>query len=83
MTLKQIIFLLLRLWGTAAVAWIAAHGGISEDQATSLIVTIIVTVLATVWSMANKWWFHQKIETALELPAGSSLERLKSEMGLR
>lgn len=77
MDLKQMLFLLVRIGGSSLVAWLAAHGQISSDQATNVIVAVAVALINVIWSIANKVRYGTKIDTALELPAGTSRYKLK------
>ena len=80
MEIKQIIFLIVRLFGATLVTWLAATGNISTDQATNVIVGVAAFLVALIWSVANKVWFVKKIDTALQMPAHSSREDLKDKM---
>lgn len=83
MDIKQLLFLAVRLLGSAAVTWLAATGQISEDQATNVIVGVLAVVIAMVWSIFNKLRYGKKIDVALDLPAGSSKKTLDKEMKLK
>lgn len=77
MDLKQYISAFVRIFGTGLVVWLAAKGKISTDEATSFIVTVLWVVANIAWSFVNKRNTGDKIDTALELPAGSSHAQLK------
>jgi hypothetical protein len=77
MDLKQYIFAAVRMFGTVAVVWLAAKAQISETEATNVIVAVVTVAIGLIWSFVNKWRNGEKVEVALELPAGSSKEKLK------
>lgn len=76
MEIKQLLFLAVRIFGTAAVTWLAATGKISEDAATNVIVGVLAALIAAIWSLFNKMRAAKKVEVALELPGGSSKAKL-------
>lgn len=80
MEIKQLLFLAVRIFGTALVTWLASTGKISEDAATNVIVGVAAALIAAIWSLFNKMRAAKKVEVALDLPAGSSKAKLKSEM---
>lgn len=67
---------LLRNLLAPAVAYLAATGFISESEATNLVVAVVAIAVSVVWGLGNKYIWNRKVETALELPAGSSKEKL-------
>ncbi len=73
---RQIITLLIRTVGAPLVAWLAATGHISSDEATSFIITGGVVVVTIIWSVVNKFGWLNRVNEALNLPQGSSLKTL-------
>lgn len=75
--IKQAVFSFIRYAAAPVVAWISLKFGITEDQTTVFLVGGVTYAIMFVWSLANKWRAEAKIETALELPGGSSKSTLK------
>lgn len=76
--LRQAILSFIRYAAAPLIAWISVKFGITEDVTTAFIVGGVTYGLMFIWSLANKWRTETKIETALELPGGSSRERLNA-----
>lgn len=75
--IKQIVFSLIRTFGSPLIVWLATTGKISESEAASTVIAIASVLIAIVWSIFNKVRAETKVETALELPAGSSKDKLR------
>lgn len=75
--IRQYVATILRNLAAPLIVWLASTGYISNSEATNLIVAAIAVVLSLAWGLGNKYVWGRKVETALELPANSSPERLK------
>jgi hypothetical protein len=75
--LKQAIGSFLRIFGAPIITWISTTLGLTPDTTSQVIVAVVAFVVAFIWSIANKFKVKEKIDTALELPAGSSPATLK------
>lgn len=74
--IKQYIFAAIRYGLPYAAAYLAAKVGITTDQAAAWIGTT-TTIAMFIWSLANKTHYETKVNTALDLPKGSSKDTLK------
>lgn len=68
---------LIRAVGTPVIVWLTAHGYLTESETASAVLIVATLLVNIVWSFANKFIFNKKVEIALDLPAGSSQEKLK------
>ena len=75
--IREYVTSLIRTLLTPIIGWLAVNGYISESQSTQLAVIVASIVVTYGWSALNKYLWKRKVETALELPAGSSVEKLK------
>lgn len=75
--LKQIVFSLIRTFATPVAIWIASTAQVTQDAAMNVLIVGATLLLTVIWSVFNKVRAEKKIETALELPAGSSKSTLK------
>jgi len=73
---REYIESLIRTLLTPLVGWLAVNGYVSESQSVQLTAIIVSLLVSIVWSFTNKYWWKKKVETALELPQNSSLEKL-------
>jgi hypothetical protein len=74
--IRNYIATLLRNLAAPIIVYLAGTGWISTDEATNFIVAGITIAIAVVWGVLNKYVFNRTIDKALELPAGSSRDRL-------
>lgn len=78
--IKGIIAGWLRTLLTPVIAYIAAQGWLGESDAVKLVAIAASLVVAIAWSFISKLWQNDKVLTALEMPPGSSKEKLMAEM---
>jgi hypothetical protein len=71
--IKQILFSIVRM----VTPYIAAYLSTKYGVASADVSTTIATIVAIIWSIANKVRYEAKVNTALELPAGYSKDTLK------
>lgn len=74
--IREYLTTILRNLLGPVVAYLAATGYISESEATNLVVAVVAIAISVVWGLGNKYVWKQKVDTALELPAGSSPAKL-------
>ena len=60
-----------------AFVYLAAKGFITNDQATQLIAATGAVVVMIIWSAANKYGLLLRVQTALGLPANSTVATLE------
>lgn len=75
--LKQALFQIIRWFAGPIIGWLSLQSGVTEEQTTAVLVGAAVGAVMFVWGLANKWRAEKKVEVALELPQGTSRERLK------
>lgn len=49
---------------------------LTVDQSNQLISVVAALIVAVIWGVVNKYLWKQRVETALELPANSSIAKL-------
>ena len=74
--IREYLTTFLRNLAAPLIAYLAATGYISNDQATSLVVAVIAIAVSVVWGLGNKYIWAKRVDTALKLPAGSSPAKL-------
>ncbi len=82
-TLKPIITGLLRHLLTGVGSLLVTYGGLTPDQSTAFIGGLAMLIVSAVSLVISKYLQEKKVETALELPANSSKEKLAQEMKLK
>lgn len=75
--IKQAIFAFIRIVGGPAIAWLSLKIGVTTEVTTTFIVGALTTAVLYIWSLFNKARYEEKVNTALELPGGSSKDKLK------
>lgn len=70
--IREYLTAILRNVATPLIAYLAASGYISENEATNLVVAVIAIVVSLVWSLANKYLWKQTAKEALQHPPTSS-----------
>lgn len=79
-TIKAIIGGLIRTALAGVFSWAVAKGVLTEDQAAQAPLFIAGLLIVGGLSVWNKWRAGKKIETALKLPLGSTIEDLKEAL---
>ncbi len=74
MNLEFILAIVRHLLGALA-SYLVTSGILQSGQAEQFIGAILF-LFTLVWSLYNKFKMSKKVDTALELPGGSSLEKL-------
>lgn len=74
--IREYLTTILRNLATPLIAYLAATGYISDDQATNLIVAAIAVAISVVWGMANKYLWKRTAQEALRLPSTNSPAKL-------
>lgn len=75
--LKQGLFTLIRYFGPPIIGWMTLKLGITEDQATAVLVGLGTYAISMIWALFNKVHYERKVNTALDLPAATSKDKLK------
>lgn len=60
--------------------YLVSQGFITQEQNAQFVAGVLAVVVAVVWSVINKYMHKKAIDTALALPAGSTVEKLMSEL---
>ncbi|HMV47028.1 MAG TPA: hypothetical protein PLD20_05810 [Blastocatellia bacterium] len=60
--------------------WLVAKGVITADQSNGILVWLIGAVAVLAWSLIQKLRAHVKLDTALGLPAGSTIEEVNKRI---
>lgn len=74
--IKGIIAGWVRTLLAPAVIYLVANGYLPESDAVKFIAIAASLAVTAVWSLISKLLARKKVETALELPAGSSISKL-------
>jgi len=73
---KEYAASLIRTFLTPVTIYLAQAGYITESQATQLGIIIASLIVTALWSLGNKYLWGQKVDVALTLPGGSSMQKL-------
>lgn len=77
MVIQQVIAGLVRTFGAPVVTWVAVKLGLAEDMVTTFLVAVVVAGVMWIWSIFDKRKRAEELQMALQLPANSSVNKLK------
>lgn len=77
MIIRQAVAALIRIFSAPVVAWLAVKLNLAEDTVTTFLVAVAVAVVMYVWSLFDKRRRAEELQVALQLPADSSVNKLK------
>jgi len=75
--IKQWVLVAVRYFGAPVIAWLSLKLRITESETTAFVVGAIVFGISFVWALFNKSQYEEKVNTALDMRAGSDKDELK------
>ena len=74
---KNIIGTIVRSVLALVGGYLVSAGLVSDGQVQQIIGGLAVFLVAVIWGIINKYVWKKQVDTALELPAGSSVAKLQ------
>lgn len=75
--LRELGAVIVRYVGPPVIAWLTLKVGLTNDQATATVIGLVTFAISMAWALLNKVKTQGQINTALDMPKGTSKEVLK------